>query len=255
MTKRVSPRGRGTGHDSKHGYLLQDEDVRRWYLNVARGSQITADVYLRRLGNFREDTKLLPKDLVRMNQKALGDRLLDYIGEKEGTVSLGYLNSVLKAVRSWLNFYGKPLKTKLTVRLSNSRPTVDGERVPTQDELRRILLSATKRDRVSVALMAHSGLRPGVLGSYLGDNGLRLRDLPELKIEGKTVSFEKVPAMIVVPMELSKTRNRYTTFLSEEGCGYLKEYLEERIRGGEKLTADSSVISPKWLSGIRLFTV
>ncbi|MBX8640608.1 MAG: site-specific integrase [Thermoplasmata archaeon] len=254
MTKRVSPRGRGTGQDSKHGYLLQDEDVRRWYLNVARGSQITADVYLRRLGNFREDTKLLPKDLVRMNQKALGNRLLDYIGEKEGTVSPGYLNSVLKAVRSWLNFYGKPLKTKLTVRLSNSRPTVDGERVPTQDELRRILLSATKRDRVSVALMAHSGLRPGVLGSYLGDNGLRVRDLPELKIEGKTVSFEKIPAIIVIPMELSKTRNRYTTFLSEEGCGYLKEYLEERIRGGEKLTADSSVISPKWLEGKQFIT-
>lgn len=254
MRKSPIPRGRGRGHDSKYGYLLQDEDVKRWYLNVARGSQITADVYLRRLGNFREDTNLLPKDLVRMNQKALGNCLLDYISEKEGKVSPGYLNSVLKAIKSWLNFYGKPLKTKLTVRLSNSRPTVDGERVPTQDELRRILLSATKRDRVSVALMAHSGLRPGVLGSYLGDNGLRLRDLPELKIEGNIVSFEKIPTMIVVPMELSKTRNKYVTFLSEEGCGYLKEYLEERMREGEKLTPDSSVISPKWLKDKQFIT-
>ena len=254
MRKSVSPRGRGTGQDSKHGYLLEDEDVKRWYLNVARGSQITADVYLRRLGNFREDTELLPKDLVRMNQKALSNCLLDYISEKEGKVSPGYLNSVLKAVRSWLNFYGKPVKTKLTVRLSNSRPTVDGERVPTQDELRKILLSATKRDRVSVVLMAHSGLRPGVLGNYLGENGLRLRDLPELKIEGKTVSFEKVPTMIVVPMELSKTRNKYVTFLSEEGCGYLKEYLEERIREGERLSGYSSVISPKWLEGKQFIT-
>ena len=31
--------------------LLEDENVKRWYKNTSRGSQVTADVYLRRLGN------------------------------------------------------------------------------------------------------------------------------------------------------------------------------------------------------------
>ncbi|MCL5677848.1 MAG: hypothetical protein M1442_01070 [Candidatus Thermoplasmatota archaeon] len=107
MRKGASPSGRGRGHDSRLGYLLQDEDVRRWYLNVARGSQITADVYLRRLGNFREDTKLMPKDLVRMNQKALGNCLLDYIGEKEGKVPM----PASRAAQVWVQYCApRPLR-------------------------------------------------------------------------------------------------------------------------------------------------
>ena len=35
------------------------------------------------------------------------------------------------------------------------------------------------------------------------------------------------------------------TFLSEEGCGYFKDYLEEGMLRGEELTADSPIIRPK----------
>ncbi|MEM2927036.1 MAG: hypothetical protein QXO94_06200 [Candidatus Bathyarchaeia archaeon] len=37
---------------SKHRHLLQDPEVRRWYNNVARGSVVTAEERLRRLGRF-----------------------------------------------------------------------------------------------------------------------------------------------------------------------------------------------------------
>jgi hypothetical protein len=50
---------------------------------------------------------------------------------------------------------------------------------------------------------------------------------------------------VVVRRELSKARHQYFTFLSEEGCGYLKDYLEERMREGEKLNQDSPIITPK----------
>jgi len=69
-----------------------------------------------------------------------------------------------------------------------------------------------------------------------------LKDLPELKI-GNEVIFEKVPAMIVVRSTLSKARHKYFTFLSNEGCTYLKEYLEERTRSGEKLKPESPLIA------------
>jgi len=43
--------------------------------------------------------------------------------------------------------------------------------------------------------------------------------------------------MVVVRRELSKAKHQYFSSLSEEGCEYLKDYLEERFRGGGKLTA------------------
>lgn len=38
--------------NTRYTPLLADPEIRRWHANVARGSRITADVYLRRLGAF-----------------------------------------------------------------------------------------------------------------------------------------------------------------------------------------------------------
>ena len=38
---------------AKYSHLLSDPDVNRWYRNVSRGSNVTADVYLRRLEVLR----------------------------------------------------------------------------------------------------------------------------------------------------------------------------------------------------------
>jgi hypothetical protein len=59
------------------------------------------------------------------------------------------------------------------------------------------------------------------------------------------VEFDKVPTTVMVRENLSKGRHQYFTFLSEEGCGYLKEYLEERIGEGETLSESSPIITPK----------
>ncbi len=66
-----------------------------------------------------------------------------------------------------------------------------------------------------------------------------------MKIYEDEISFEKIPTMVIVRKELSKARFQYFTFLSEEGCSYLKDYLEERMRKGEKLHPDSPIITPK----------
>ncbi|UCD92863.1 MAG: hypothetical protein JSV43_02785 [Methanobacteriota archaeon] len=48
------------GRGSRFTKLLEDNEVRRWYENNARGSVVTADVYLRRLGNLCEGQELTP---------------------------------------------------------------------------------------------------------------------------------------------------------------------------------------------------
>jgi len=94
--------------------------------------------------------------------------------------------------------------------------------------------------------MAHAGLRPETLGNYRGTDGLRLADLPDLAVKGKTVSFRKLPALLVVRAELSKSGRKYFSFIGNEAADYIKAYLEERLRDGERLGEDSDVIAPTW---------
>ncbi|MCJ7424641.1 hypothetical protein MUP01_10295 [Candidatus Bathyarchaeota archaeon] len=42
------------------------------------------------------------------------------------------------------------------------------------------------------------------MGDYEGRDGLRVKDLPEMKIEGVSVSFIKIPTIVVIRKELSK---------------------------------------------------
>ena len=99
------------------------------------------------------------------------------------------------------------------------------------------------RVKVAESLIAFADLRPEVLGNHDGSDGLTLKDLPEMKISEGKVTFEKTPTVITVKSPLSKTRRKYFTFLINEGCTHLKEYLEERIRRGEVLKPDSPVIT------------
>lgn len=234
------------GGRAKYIHLLDDNDVKRWYNNVARGSTVTADVYLRRLGSFCAESNVTPAVLATTAPTKLTDLLMDYVSAKEKQQHAGsYVESTVKAVKSWLAHNGVELKRKIKIRGANDTPSLRDERVPTKDELHHVLLSASKQARVASILVAHGGLRLESIGDYKGQDGLTTRDLPELKINHGEVTFETVPSMVVVRPSLSKARHQYFTFLTEEACGYIKDYLEERSRNGEKLNADSAIVRPK----------
>lgn len=234
------------GRGSRYKSLLNDSEVRRWYENNARGSVVTADVYLRRLGNFCNAHQTTPKKFAAKSEKEIYAILLDYVGklEKEGKAG-SYIGSIMRALKSWLSYNDKEIKKKVKIRGAGTTPTLKDERIPTPRELKSIFLSGDKKSRVACALVAHSGLRLESLGTYLGDNGLRIGDFPELSIEGGQAEFGEIPTMVIVRQELSKAGHKYVTFLSEEGCDYVKEYLEERIRSGESLSKRSSILKPK----------
>ncbi|MHB1493168.1 MAG: site-specific integrase [Thermoplasmataceae archaeon] len=229
----------------KYRELLLDEDVRRWFENLKAKSVLTATVALRNLGHYCELTGTTPNGILnkaRANEKDFRYEFTDFVRklEKEGKAG-SYIARFKKVILSWLKF--NDIRLQLTVNISgeNETPTIVNERVPSKEELARILRKATSRGRVAIAIMAFSGLRPESLGDYEGTDGLRLGDLKELKLSDE-IQFDKIPATVMVKSKLSKARHQYFSFIGEEGTTYIKEYLEERRKQGEELTYESPLL-------------
>jgi hypothetical protein len=82
---------------------------------VARGSEITADVYFRRLGSFCQLKSLTPASLAALPVKQIESLLLDYVTDHEGNAG-SYVHSTIKAVRSWLLANDVQVRQKIKIR-------------------------------------------------------------------------------------------------------------------------------------------
>ena len=225
-----------TKGSSKWAYLLEDEDLERWYLVTARGSRLTAEVSLRRIGKACGLLGLDPRGMVKAAQgdiMGFADKVDDVVThlEEEG-LSPGYIEDIVQSIKSWLKHNGVELTRRIVISNRGRTPTIEGEQIPSKEELSRIFRTSPPRVRVAEAFIALSDFRPQVLGDHWGQDGLRLKDLPELVIEDGKVAFKVIPTRVNVRASLSKAKHKYFSFLIEEGCTYLAEYLEGRIRDG-----------------------
>jgi hypothetical protein len=235
---------------SKYKPLLEDERVRKWVDYVARGSSVTAQVYFRRLCRVCEEKGLLPLDLLNNDEELLWNFLNDLVSEMEVKGKAGgYIQSTLKAIKSWLSFNGIEIRRKLKVKRVNDTPTLRGNQPITASLLRQLYQVSPLKVKCIVALLAGSGVRPEVIGKDDGSDGLRLGDIQELEIEAGKVKFIKIPPMLIVRQELSKAGHQYFTFITKEGCEYLSHYLVERMKSGESLTPSSPLIAPDVTKG------
>ena len=157
-----------------------------------------------------------------------------------------YVSTMWAALRSFLKHEeaAPTWAPKLKLRFGTTLLT---EVVPTPEQLRAVLdRTPVHRIRAVILTLATSGVRPGVLGNRFGKpNGLRLSNLPELKLGSDGPHFERVPFKIEVPAELSKANNRYFTFASGEAAEEIVAYLKERLARGEKLTPSSALFAPE----------
>lgn len=242
---------------TKSKALTQNPEVERWRANLARGSKVTAQVYIRRLSRACELLDSTPQRLIEKaseDMKSFQDSLQDMVTQMETQgKSPGYILGIVKVVKSWLRQNDIEITRRIKVSRPTATPTLEDEQIPSKEELSRIFRSSSLRTRAAEVLMAFGDLRPQVLGNHDGSDGLSLRDLPELEIGVEEVEFTRIPSMVVVRPELSKARHRYFTFLSGEGCTYLKEYLDSRIRQGEALGPESPVIGHERSSASRRF--
>ncbi|MEM3760033.1 MAG: site-specific integrase [Candidatus Bathyarchaeia archaeon] len=229
---------------AKYVRLLEDADVKRWFENLAAKSIVTATVYLRTLGLYCELNETDPKAVLKVARtKAFRDDFTDFIRRLERDGKAGsYLSRFKKVLNSWLSYNGINVKLKVNIRGESDTPRIANERVPNKEELDRILRMATPRGRVSIALLAFSGLRPESIGNYDGSDGLKLGDFVEAEIHKDGIEFNKIPSMLVIRKSLSKARHQYFTFIPQQTITYIKEYLEERVKQDEELSKDSPLL-------------
>jgi len=228
-----------------HRPLLDDPRIREWYDENALRSRHTAEVNLRHVGLFCHLTETTPTQLVRLGRSSPAKLRSTLIHYAQGLQSAGrlpsYISKTFVGIKGWLRFNQIPFDQFPRLRVVQGE-SIREERVPTQEELRRILSTYSGRGRVVALLMAHTGVRPGVLATIDGGEGLRLRDIVDLVLTPEP-RFEKLPFHVVVPARLSKTSHEYHTFGTPELADSLLAYLAERRQRGEELTPASPVIT------------
>ncbi len=233
---------------TKKDRLLANPDIKRWYENVSRGSELTADVRVRRLGLFCEAHQMTPIELAHLGMKdlrAVTDLIEDHITSmEEKGYAPGYIGDTVKAVKSWLRHFEVEIKRKIKISNLGATPTLENERVPEHAELAELFNRSEMRSGAVMSMIAKAGLRPEVLGNHNGTDGLKIKDLPDLAVVQGLATFTDSPPRITVRRTLSKARHEYFTFITDMGAKRLLAYLNSRILSGESLGPDSPVIAP-----------
>lgn len=225
--------------------LLKDKDFRRWIRNVERGSSVMGYEYLRRIGYICGRFRKTPQDFAKMSVKQATDFLLDMVEDLEKEKFSGsYVSNLVKALRNWMEFNDVQITKRIQVQHPNQLVKVGDEQPPRPEEFRAVLNAADLRAKTACSIVGFAGQRLEVLGDYLGKDGLKLKDIPELNVTRKTATFEKTPAKVKVRPELSKNKRGFLTFLCDEGCEYTTQYLDYRLQRGEKLGPESPLITP-----------
>lgn len=115
---------------ARWAHLLDEDPVfRRWYENLARGSEWTARGRARDLYRFLRKHDMTPGDLIelsREDRRRAEELLMDFIAglHAEG-YSPGYMENYLKAVTSWLEFNEVRLVRKIKIGNRSKTPSIE----------------------------------------------------------------------------------------------------------------------------------
>ncbi|HUR64451.1 MAG TPA: hypothetical protein VM241_08225, partial [Candidatus Thermoplasmatota archaeon] len=238
-----------------HEKYADTPELMGWHANLARRpkGETTADYYLRHICRVVEPAlRASPVALLKMPQTELEDAVTRCITyeltktNRKGKTNLGSsVNNLRKALNSFLAFHLREVKRDNYIPGAESYPNAEDATIPEQPQLRLVLQAADARTAVCLVVMAQGGQREQVLGRK-GRNGLRLRDLVDLRLDADgTPGFAKVPCQVMVCKELSKNGKEFFFFLGPESCNTILAYLRLRRERGEHLTPDSPLVRPE----------
>jgi len=205
--------------------LKRYSTVKRWLSHVfADGvrSESTEKTYLHFLQRYSKFAGMTPDELIEERRRHLKspdeyvkrqhEELLtewrNYLEEKRGLAR----SSVVTALNVIKSFY-RASYVPLEVKSPKSWP-VTRRKVPTREELAKIIETCRRyRDKALIMFLAQSGIS--------------LRDLRLVKYSTIREEFEGGVEPIHIPIERSKTKTRYDTFIGSNTIEFLKGYFKE----------------------------
>jgi hypothetical protein len=237
----------------------EDQDFVRWLQKF--DSEDTQRNYWQRIAELHERTGLTPKKIV-ARYKAGGETrqtLIDKIDaclialKKEGKVATARM--VWAAIVSLLIHRGALAVQRQFELKQPVQEEVTDQYIPTQKEFESMLRFALcPRDRYFAAQLRYSGGRRGVIDD---PEPMRLNnildldlealgsDKPEIKFKHQTTCAILLYGTVTPDGQIQRIKDTYVSFLAPQAIMFLKDYLEERMRKGEKLTSESYLFVPE----------
>jgi len=205
--------------------LKRYSSVKRWLSHVfADGvrSQSTEKTYLHFLQRYCRFVGMAPDQIIEERRKQLKspdefirrqhEELLtdwrNYLEERCGLAR----SSVVTALNIIKSFY-KASYVPLQIKSPKSWPATE-RKVPTREELAKMIETCRRyRDRALIM--------------FLSQSGISLKDLSLVKYSTIREEFEGGVEPIHIPIERTKTKTRYDTFIGSNTIEFLKGYFKE----------------------------
>jgi integrase len=228
-------------------YLAKYPSVTKIYDAIAgsrrMGSEVTVEHYVSAVAKFVKyigfsdpETALKAMQNGEVDAAAKVDSFIDYALD-ELQKSHSTVRNYVHGVKKWLELNG--VKVDWTkIEMPTATETVETDRAPTKEELKILLNHASSsRDRFIINLLTSSGLRIGTLLS------LKIGDVDSSPPDVAIVRVEKARGRKFGSKRSRGSGRLYVTFMTPEAKISMQQYLNEREVSGEKLTADSPLIT------------
>jgi len=124
------------GDESRSRRLLSDPDVRRWRTNLSEGSELAADIYLRRLDMICEVFGRSHQDSAKLDAKSAYNFLVDLpAAYRRKNVEGSTIKSYIKPIKSWFLHNDIIISKPIRINLANKTPSLKHEKTPEPNEL------------------------------------------------------------------------------------------------------------------------
>ena len=214
------------------------------------GSESTVEHYIQAVimfteyAGYPEDPETLLKDMQsgKVNAEAKTDAFIDYALEDLG-LSHSSVRHYVFGVKKWFALNGVKMNFA-KIEMPTATATVERDRAPTKEELKTLLNHASSsRDRFAIFALSSSGLR---IGTFLS---LKIGDVDMSPPDVAIVRVEKAKGRKFSSKRARGAGRLFVTFFSPEAKKAMTQYLRERESVGERLTAQSPLITEYTYSG------
>lgn len=200
--------------------------VKAWWDKVALNSEGSANVYKRALHGFLKWKKTTPEETLRWTPERAAREMLSYIQTlKKRKRASKYMTLNWYAMKSWFADNGVR-KIKVDEKVPVKQQVKFLDKIPTKEELKRILDCSSMQTKAMDSTMAFGGMRP--------------KDASELTYSSIREDFEAEITPMAIYHQVSKAGGLWhVAFLTSQGVSYLREWIDYRKARGEKFEDDT----------------